>query len=309
MASFMLLSGAIGVWFNEVFADFDLAIFSFFGSIQSNFLNVLAKIATAMGSTPYVVGIGVIGLVMIFIKRTRKLGVAICMAVGLGTIFTNFILKPLALRVRPYNILQGNPDFWKWYVSAGMLCESDYSFPSGHTTGAFDLASVLFIAHARSKKKPAKAICWVFLLAGLFTGCSRIYWMVHYPTDVIAGILCGTLAGVIGYISAYTILYKVADWILEKLIPLKIFTNQTGERRYPLPVSVLTFAAAWVVCLAIGIYDGIPSNNPRCAYSGEYNCQNVIDEDYPAIDGENYCEIHYKQLTSDDAAPLLEGAQ
>ena len=37
----------------------------------------------------------------------------------------------------------------------------------------------------------------------------------------------------------------------------------------------------------------------RCAYNEEYDCYNearVDDKDYPAIDGKNYCKIHWKQL-------------
>ena len=46
----------------------------------------------------------------------------------------------------------------------------------------------------------------------------------------------------------------------------------------------------------------------RCAYVGEYDCQNearLDDEKYPAINGERYCKIHWKQLAEEEG--ITEG--
>ena len=45
------------------------------------------------------------------------------------------------------------------------------------------------------------------------------------------------------------------------------------------------------------------SNEEKCAYNVEYDCNNkarIDDEKYPAIDGENYCKIHWKQLSGEE---------
>ena len=69
----------------------------------------------------------------------------------------------------------------------------DYSFPSGHTGTSFAAAVVLFLSY------PKKYSFWFLVLAFLI-GFSRLYVGVHYPTDVLAGALIGTVIAVCVYI-------------------------------------------------------------------------------------------------------------
>ena len=78
------------------------------------------------------------------------------------------ILKPLFARPRPD-------------ASAG------FSFPSGHATIAFAMATVL------SKKEPKWRFA-LFLLA-IAIAFSRIYLGKHYPLDVLAGAFLGIIIG------------------------------------------------------------------------------------------------------------------
>ena len=68
---------------------------------------------------------------------------------------------------------------------------SDKSFPSGHTLAAFEACVVLFITQKKYIGIPALVFCTVIAL-------SRLYLYVHYPTDVLAGALLGTLFAVLG---------------------------------------------------------------------------------------------------------------
>ena len=77
----------------------------------------------------------------------------------------------------------------------GQHMESDKSFPSGHTTAAFASMVPLFIL---GKKK----ISWLALVFAVMMGISRIYLGVHYASDVLGGIVVGSLAGLVGYIIA-----------------------------------------------------------------------------------------------------------
>ncbi len=84
-------------------------------------------------------------------------------------------LKKLLSRERPYVILEKLNTFG--------IDLSDYSFPSGHTTASFSIATTLAL------NMPGLTVI-VFILATII-GISRIYLGVHYPTDVAAGIILG----------------------------------------------------------------------------------------------------------------------
>ena len=101
----ILLAGTIGSQLDAIFADFDYAVFSFMGSIQDHFLTIFAKCLTALGSTIFVSLIAVLGLVFLLFKRTRKVGLALVIAIVIGTLITNIVVKPMFLRIRPYNTL------------------------------------------------------------------------------------------------------------------------------------------------------------------------------------------------------------
>jgi undecaprenyl-diphosphatase len=82
-------------------------------------------------------------------------------------------------RVRPCQALQG--------VQLLVGCSESFSFPSNHATNSFALAAFFAVSYRRFAVP-------LFVLAAL-VGYSRIYVGVHYPGDVLAGALLGTLAG------------------------------------------------------------------------------------------------------------------
>lgn len=295
MGGILAAEETIGAALNRLFFDFDYAAFSFFGSIHSDAMTLLAKIFTSMGSTVYVALFALMGLVLCFFRRTRRVGFSIVFAVLIGTLVTNIIVKPMVLRIRPYNTLQHIREYWQWYREAGMFSESDYSFPSGHTTGATELAMALCLCHATSKERKARRVAWVFPLIAVLVACSRVYLMVHYMTDVIAGLIVGALAGTAGF-------------FLSRLVCSRL--DRTEAR----PVSVkaarrgaLCVALAWCVIFTVSFVMLSRSGGEealRCAYDGEYDCQNEAQtgDDYPPIDGKYYCKIHWNELMGEEAA-------
>lgn len=84
-------------------------------------------------------------------------------------------LKLMLSRERPYNIIKQLHTFG--------IDLRDYSFPSGHTTASFSIATVLAL-------NIPNIFILTYLLATII-GVSRIYLGVHYPTDVAAGIILG----------------------------------------------------------------------------------------------------------------------
>lgn len=290
---YLPLAAALGDKLDTTFYGFDMAIYRLFSVFHCEFMNKIATAFTSLGDPIFIVSMMLLAIILCFFKKTRKYGIAIGVAVVIGTAITNIIAKPLFLRIRPYNTLQQDLTYWQWYLSAGAFSESDFSFPSGHTTGAFEIAVATGLCLRKDGKK---ALSFVPAIFALMTGCSRIYLCVHYPTDVIGGILVGTFAGVAAYFFA---LLAVKIWEKTKLdcIDLTDKIKLKGKTAVTLIVAfiVVAFGASFIIQSSEG------GDAQRCAYSNDnfqcYNEAKVDDDDYPPIDGKNYCKIHWNELT------------
>ena len=108
---------------------------------------------------------------------------------ALGAIVVNLWLKVVIARPRPYADVNGM--FYPLWEMLGSHTESDFSFPSGHTNAAFAAMLPLFLMGKKNWS-------WLALLFAILMGISRIYLVVHYPSDVLGGLITGTIAGIIG---------------------------------------------------------------------------------------------------------------
>ena len=147
-------------------------------NLRGDFLTPIMKVITHLGDK----GIFwiVLTLALLIYRKTRPLGVICAVSMVIGLVVTNLIIKNLVARIRPYDIQ--NPLFQRLVLIVGP--EHDYSFPSGHATNSLACAWVLF---RRAPRKWGVAALVMAILISL----SRLYVGIHYPTDVIAGVLIG----------------------------------------------------------------------------------------------------------------------
>ena len=171
---------------NQLAVSFDLPILEWIqANMQNGFLDFIMPIITIFGDA----GIFWIAwsVLLILFPRTRKIGLGMGFALMMGLVLRNMTLKPLVARVRPYDFQLS--EFQK-VIPLLIEAQHDFSFPSGHTIASFEAAVVLL---KNSKKMGIPAMILAVLIA-----FSRMYLYVHYPTDVIASIILGTILAFIG---------------------------------------------------------------------------------------------------------------
>ena len=136
-----------------------------------------------------------LGALLCCFQKSRRVGLTVLFAVGCGAVITNLALKNMVVRTRPY--ADQTRDIYQWWVyisenSFFGFTVSDHSFPSGHTTATAAAMTAIFRSTNKKKSWP------VFILVVLM-GFSRLYLMVHYPTDVLAGLIAGVIGAIAGF--------------------------------------------------------------------------------------------------------------
>lgn len=167
----------------EAVNSFDHSVLLFF---QENIrLEFLTPVMRGISAT---VNLGLIWIilsgVLLCFKKTRMIGVVSLSALMLGLLLNNILVKNIVDRVRPFDN----------YSDLIPLIKRPHgsSFASGHTTASFAAAGVF----ARFFNKPLTAA--VITYAAL-VGVSRMYLGVHYPTDVLGGVIIGVFSGILAY--------------------------------------------------------------------------------------------------------------
>lgn len=160
----------------------ELRFLDFLQTIHTPLLDKILAFITSLGNAG-IIWI-VLAVVLLILPKTRKAGIIVAAALLMDLILCNLILKNLVARVRPYDV----------NTAIAILIKKplDFSFPSGHTAASFAAMTALFLA--KMKKAWIAALVLAVLIA-----FSRLYFYVHYPTDVLGGAIVGILSGIIGY--------------------------------------------------------------------------------------------------------------
>lgn len=284
----MGFDSAFGQWMQQVFGGFDMACFAANAAIQCEPLTIVAKILSACGNTLFWVLLGLFALFLCCFRKTRKIGFVMAVAIVIVAAVSKFILNPGFGRLRPYNVLQSNADYFAWYLNVGGIPESEYSFPSKHAAVAFAVATALFVIIRFEYKKRS---AYILFVVALLVSWSRNYLMVHYATDLIAGAIFGVI---VGFLSLG--IYDLVMMFVHKSPKLSLKLEQKWDlaRKFTPKFWVLILVPVVVTALCFAVSEFKPSH--KCEYNGrDYVCCNKGDNKIHVKDHEEYrCDLHKK---------------
>lgn len=174
--------------------DFDESVSQYFQSISGNVaLDLVMQSISEIGDVYYML---IFAIVLLIIKKTRRIGLALMILLVLATLLTGYI-KCGVDRDRPSLDYEGTPfPIELSQDTFALFCEGSFnaSYPSGHAARATIFGIILGVA--LSERFPRGH--YLLLLYPLLMALSRVYVIHHYPMDVIGGTILGImLAGVI----------------------------------------------------------------------------------------------------------------
>ena len=181
--------------------------------LNAEWLTPIMKVITFFGEGGYF-WIAVC-LILLCIRKTRRLGIICSLSLLLTFICCNLVIKPAVDRVRPWVVFNAVHPF--------LPPPGDASFPSGHSANSMGPAWALFISTLPEKYRGSDGklhknydsvpcLGWksvgadpklmhnlgtAAVILAVLIGISRLYLGMHYPTDVVCGLLLGMICATI----------------------------------------------------------------------------------------------------------------
>lgn len=149
-------------------------------------LDAVMPVITALGE--YGIMWLAVAAALLVQRKYRAWGIVMVIAIAAVYILGMWVVKPLVARPRPFAAVPDYPLL--------IAAPSDYSFPSGHASASFAAATVICFIPTLKKGWKVGAVAFAALIA-----FSRLYLFVHYPTDVLAGIVLGIALGALAAIA------------------------------------------------------------------------------------------------------------
>ena len=181
----------------------EIQILHWFETLHNPITNPIFYVITTLGNAGWFWIVLAVLMLTVLPKKYKTAGLTMAIALILSLIFCNGIMKHLWARPRAFwvvgqNFVVGN-EFENLYGIFNSI--HDYSFPSGHSSASFAAAVSIFMWR---KKEGSAALVLAALIA-----FSRLYFTVHYPTDVLVGTITGALYGVAAYFIVKALMNKV----------------------------------------------------------------------------------------------------
>lgn len=175
----------------------------------------------------------ILTIILLCFKKTRKTGIVLTFGlIVFAVLFNNVIIKYSFHRIRPlYNTqypeqaetLFNNVSYYMLKEGTSFLGffevpdKGSYSFMSGHSFSSFLCATIVFMYHKKSGI--------VAYVVAAIIAFSRLYFGVHYPTDVLCGAIFGTASGIACFYMAKKWYDPVTNWVK------KLFTKKKDSKQ------------------------------------------------------------------------------
>jgi len=161
--------------------NIDVKIFRTFNNIHSSFINSMVNITNeSIIPVSIATPVGLYTFAKINNNNYDESSAVLLALSEITNLSVTQLLKVTVKRPRPFRTLNNV------YLTDTSSVKGTYSFPSGHSSDAFVIATSLTLRY------PDDPV----LITGLYTyativSLGRIYWGVHYPSDVFTGMLIG----------------------------------------------------------------------------------------------------------------------
>jgi undecaprenyl-diphosphatase len=183
-------------------------------AITDKFLNPLMVLMAEKAEYVFFIGI----LLYWFFQKSqnRRMVVEACLAACIA-LAINVLIGMVFYRDRPFVAHHVN-----WLIPHA----KNASFPSDHATAAFVIATAIWIWRKRDG--------WIWLVLAGMISVSRVWTGVHYPSDVIAGMLIGVGTAFLAhfYSKKLKVVERVVFWIINfyEKIEKSLFKRNNVQR-------------------------------------------------------------------------------
>lgn len=177
ISSFLLFTKIARNVLNDNYFNFDIVVSRAIYGLRTPVLTQIMETISFLGQDVILVPFSIIAFLLV-VRRHRHEGALFLFAIITGFLI-NFAIKFFIARPRP--------------SLSPLFIESFYSFPSGHAMNSVIVYGIFAFFVFRFTRNKALSVmtaigCMVLVL---LIGVSRVYLGVHYPTDVVAGLIGG----------------------------------------------------------------------------------------------------------------------